>query len=286
MTTGGSALIAGVMQTSATGMPAGFNFAGAAASIAASVQQIANAKDAASLAGFATTASNTTFSSTGGISNLTNIVPEAGVSVNGTQATLNASGVLAVATAVGAGVQNATINFGTVAGNITITNPITVAVDVTSTTPGDNRTLQAAISGLTLTNTAGVLSVTATQGVTTGVGYGQNTAGTLQASISASNVTTINSWFSSVPAVAGTNAGGGIQLNATAFINSLVSKYPTFANVMNAKGNFNVKMVVSGVSSIANSTSSGLLPQGTITVPGITTTVVTGQTDTVNVTVN
>jgi hypothetical protein len=187
---------------------------------------------------------------------------------------------------VGAGVQNATINFGTVAGNITITNPITVAVDVTSTTPGDNRTLQAAISGLTLTNTAGVLSVTATQGVTTGVGYGQNTAGTLQASISASNVTTINSWFSSVPAVAGTNAGGGIQLNATAFINSLVSKYPTFANVMNAKGNFNVKMVVSGVSSIANSTSSGLLPQGTITVPGITTTVVTGQTDTVNVTVN
>ncbi|MGB8516589.1 MAG: hypothetical protein WCD45_01745, partial [Gallionella sp.] len=169
------------------------------ASVGQTVQGIAAATSASAVAlastnavttgttSLATLVSNNASSVASTTTGLTNIIAGAGIFVNGVQATAPvAGGIKSVSTAAGSGVQTATLNFGAITGTLGISNPISVAVDVSSTTLGDNRSLQAAITGLTLNNNAGVLSITATSGVTAATAYGKNTAGTT-ANISSSN---------------------------------------------------------------------------------------------------
>jgi hypothetical protein len=298
-----------VTGVAATTLNAANTAAVVSASVANTVQQIASATSTATISAAATTAvttgvaalQNTVTANTANVTSatagLTNVVPGAGTFVNGTAAVAAvAGGVKSVATTAGVGITTASVNFGLAVGTPVITNPVSVAFDVSSTVAGDTRSFQGSISGLTLTNTAGVLTLAVPATATANV-YGKHSTGAVLNGTATNATNMISGWIAPV-APGAANAGGGIQLNVGAILTALGTAYPTtatatgFSSLNLLKGNFNVTVVVSGVNSLSNGTSTALTPATSVSVtnatPGATTPVATvsGQGEVINVTVN
>lgn len=269
-------------------------------SVAATVTKIASATTSASISSAATTAVTTGLTSlastvtantanlTSATAGLTNVVPGAGTFVNGTAAVAAVAGGVKTATATG-GITSASVNFGAIVGTPVIAPTVSVAFDVTSTVAGDARSFQVAISGLTATNTAGVLSFAVPATATANI-YGKHTTGAVANTTASAAVMTAAAapWFTPVAAGA-TNLGGGIQLNV-ANVLSAVSGSANFAGLNLLKGNFNVTVVVSGINSLANGTGVALVPSQAVSVTnaagGAAVATVSGQGEVINVTVN
>lgn len=223
--------------------------------VAASVSSIATATTPAAI----TASANNAVVAVAGITSsvavgggLTNVVPVAGTSVNGTATVANA------ATATG-GITNAAMTFGGLVGTPVTTGPVSVSFAVTSTVAGDARTFNGTISGLTVTNAAGVLSFTApTTALATLSGTHTNGAALAATQTGAA----LASWIAA-PAVNG--AGGGVQLNVGTILAAVNNAAAGGVGLNLLKGNFNVTVTVSGLQ-LSDAAATAITPSQTINV--------------------
>ena len=263
-----SASVTSLQKTPVAGVTAtNLNVANTAAvissAVATTVQSIASAPSAAAintastaavttgLAAIAATVTANAASTTSPTAGMTNVVPVAGTSVNGTATVANA------ATATG-GITNAAMTFGALVGAPVTTAPVSVSFAVTSTVARDARTFNGTISGLTAANTAGVLSITAPATATATLSGTHTNATSFKATQTGA---ALASWVAA-PAVNG--VGGGVQLNVGTIL-AAVNATAGFAGLNLLKGNFNVTVTVSGLQ-LSNAAATAITPSQTIKV--------------------
>lgn len=252
-----------VAGVTATALNAANTAAVISSSVATTVQSIASAPSVAAINTASTTAvttgqaeiqktvtanAATTTSTTAG---MTNVVPVAGTSVNGTATVANA------ATATG-GITNAAMTFGALVGAPVTTGPVSVSFAVTSTVAGDARTFNGTISGLTVANTAGVLSFAAPTTASAALSCTHTNATSFTATQTGA---ALASWVAA-PAVNG--VGGGVQLNVGTILTAVNAK-AGFAGLNLLKGNFNVTVTVSGLQ-LSDTAATAITPSQTINV--------------------
>jgi hypothetical protein len=272
LTTGAAALATSLITTSAPALSANANTGITAAtaptaaqattlatsvssSVAASVSSIATATTPAAITASANNAVVAVAAITSSVAvggGLPNVVPVAGTSVNGTATVANA------ATATG-GITNAAMTFGALVGAPVTTGPVSVSFAVTSTVAGDARTFNGTISGLTVANTAGVLSFAAPAAATATLS-GTHTNGAALAATQTGAA--LASWVAA-PAVNG--VGGGVQLNVATILAAVNNAAAGGVGLNLLKGNFNVTVTVSGLQ-LSNAAATAITPSQTINV--------------------